>query len=187
MVQQKRPLDFVRTAELLQQRWKDTKQTGELHFIIVGGGPLFKDVKTAVNKAQLQNNFHFHDELNDTRPIYRDVDLMVMPSENEGLALVTYEAMAMKVPIFITDVGAQSELLESEFPEFLVPNDRSIAPKLADAAWPYLTDKNKCREKGEELRKYILKHHRAEETFSKMQDLYERLIEKSSALRETVS
>ncbi len=173
LTRQKQPLVFVQMAKLLIQRWKDTKQHKELHFVMVGSGPLLKKVQKIIDKCSLLHSVHLHDEVIDVRQIYKDCDLLVIPSENEGLALVTYEAMAMKLPVFFTDVGAQSELLK---PEFLVPNEDPVAPKIAQAVWPFLLDKDLRRRVGEESRSYILKHHRADLTFTKMFELYQRLL-----------
>ncbi len=98
----------------------------------------------------------------------------MMPSENEGLALVTYESMSMQTPIFFTNVGAQDELLQ---PEFLVENRKPMAKKFADAIWPYLVNSEKRQQTGVEMRNYILKHHRHEQTYLQFQALYQKLLE----------
>ncbi|MCP4698653.1 MAG: glycosyltransferase family 4 protein [Gammaproteobacteria bacterium] len=169
---QKRPLEFVRMAKLLAKRWKNSGQPYALHFIMAGSGPLMDDVRTAAGTGELENILHFHGEVADTRPVYKDCDLVAMPSENEGLALVSYEAMAMQTPVFFTDVGAQSELLGSEF----LVSARKPAEKLAEAVWPFLVDKERRQRTGEESRQYILEHHRAEQTVTHMQALYQDLL-----------
>jgi glycosyltransferase involved in cell wall biosynthesis len=100
-----------------------------------------------------------------------------MPSENEGLALVTYEAMSMKLPVFFTDVGAQSELLK---PEFLVPDEDPIAPKMVQAVWLFLLDKERRVRTGDEFRNFILEHHQAGLTFTKILELYQQLLENTT-------
>ena len=175
MVEQKRPLEFVRTAELILRWWQEQGSDGEVHFLMVGSGPLYENVQDAIVARSLSSWVHLPGEveLDDIRQVYGDLDLLIMPSANEGLALVTYEAMAMTVPVFCTDVGAQSELLQ---PEFLLPNQKPIAPKLAQAMRSYILDGDKRKEVGRKLRRHILKHHRMEQTYSQIVDLYQRLL-----------
>jgi glycosyltransferase involved in cell wall biosynthesis len=171
---QKRPLEFVRMAGLLHERWR--RETGgrpELHFVMAGGGELLEEVRASIRVAGLGRVLHLHGEVADTRPVYRDCDLIAMPSENEGLALVAYEAMAMATPVFFTDVGAQSELLPREQ---LVPDEMPVAPALARALWPYLLDGEKRRRTGEAERAYVVEHHRLDQTVAEVRGLYERLL-----------
>jgi glycosyltransferase involved in cell wall biosynthesis len=43
-----------------------------------------------------------------------DATILMMPSEYEGVALVSYEAMALGVPQIFANVGGQSELITPE-------------------------------------------------------------------------
>lgn len=173
MVRQKQPIIFVEMASILLQRWHDMGYSNELGFVMIGNGPLMVDIQAAVEKAGLSEVLRIHGETGDMRPLYKDLNLLVMPSENEGLALVTYEAMAMGLPVVFTDVGAQSELLP---PELLVPNVSPLAERLADASWPFIIDPVKRAATGNALRQHILSHHRADQSFREMEALYNRLL-----------
>lgn len=65
--------------------------------LIVGsGGPLEAEVRTlAANSARI----HFTGYLADPLPAYRALDLLVIPSTNEGMANAALEAMACGVPV----------------------------------------------------------------------------------------
>jgi len=169
---QKQPLEFIKTARLLQQRWTDTKQTTPLVFVMTGSGLLETEIKKAI-KDTPRTTILLHPQVQNTLPVYRDCDILMMTSENEGLALVSYESMAMQTPIFFTDVGAQSELLQ---PEFLIENKIPIAEKFAEAIWPYLIDPEKRHQSGIEMRNYIRKHHHHEQTHSQLLALYQKLL-----------
>jgi glycosyltransferase involved in cell wall biosynthesis len=107
--------------------------------------------------------------------MYQDCDILMMPSENEGLALVSYEAMSMQTPIFFTDVAAQNELMESEF---LVENTQPFAEKFAEALWPYLIDTEKRQRAGVKMRAYIQEHHDHKKTNLELIALYDALLTK---------
>jgi glycosyltransferase involved in cell wall biosynthesis/GT2 family glycosyltransferase len=55
----------------------------------------------------------------------RDHDVLVLPSVEEGIALVLFEAMACRLAVIATDVGGQAELLTPEA-GILVPFDGDL-------------------------------------------------------------
>jgi len=170
--QQKRPLEFIKTAQLLQRRWEETSQSNPLVFLMTGGGLLEHKIKHAIEKLS-NTKVLLQDQVEDTRPVYQDCDVLMMTSENEGLALVSYEAMAMQTPIFFTNVGAQAELLQ---PNFLIENKPPIAEKFSDAMWPYLIDSERRQQTGIKMRGYIRKHHHHEQTYTQLTALYRQLL-----------
>lgn len=174
-VHQKQPLLFVEVAKNLQDRIQREKKNEKVFFVMVGSGPLKGGIEKRIHRYGLTPRVFIHPEVIDTRPVYRDIDLLVMPSENEGLALVSYESMAMKVPVVFSDVGAQSELQE---PRYLVsPEDGDQVSAFADKIMPLIRDVDKLRQSGDALRSYILEHHRASDTIEAIERLYTRLLE----------
>lgn len=172
--QQKQPLEFIKAAQLLQKRWVEAGQTNPLVFLMTGSGLLEAEIKQAIKKAT-DTTILLHPQVQDTRPVYQDCDILMMPSENEGLALVSYEAMSMQTPIFFTDVAAQNELMESEF---LVENTQPLAEKFTEALWPYLIDSEKRQQAGKKMRAYIQEHHDHKKTNVELLALYDTLLTK---------
>lgn len=176
-VDQKRPLEFLKMAALLAGRWKKEERGGQVRFVMAGRGPLRSVIVKEAEKAGIEGILTLTGELEDTRPLYRDADVIVLPSENEGLALVTYEGLAMGTVVVSTDVGGQREILP---PEMIVPDVEPLAPALAEAVWPFLVDRELCRRAGEEGRERILREHRPEETYRAFEGLYRQLLEKGN-------
>lgn len=101
---QKRPMDFVEVARRLQS-------DESIAFLMVGDGPLAALVDEQVEKLGLQN---FH-----RQPFYRPIsdvlalsDVLVLPSDFEGMPNIILEAQAMGKPMVVTDVGNNREVLE---------------------------------------------------------------------------
>lgn len=67
--------------------------------IVGGGGPMEADVRTAAARCASAARIHFTGLLADPLPAYRALDLLVVPSTNEGMANAALEAMACGVPV----------------------------------------------------------------------------------------
>ena len=114
-VYQKRPMTVIWAMRRLL-RW--AKSVGvEISFSWVGQGPFLPFVTEYVTRSELVDHFHFYDETADVRSIMRNSDVLILPSANEGLALVAIEAVESGVIPICSNVGAMSELLP---PELLV-------------------------------------------------------------------
>ncbi|MCM8784043.1 MAG: glycosyltransferase family 4 protein [Candidatus Omnitrophica bacterium] len=115
---QKAPLDFVKGAFLVKKRFPKAK------FILVGGGPLYKEVKRLIRRLNLENNFSLLGWREDAIEIISLFDIFVLTSIWEGLPLVILEAMSLGKPIVATDVDGIRELIEDGENGFLVePGD----------------------------------------------------------------
>lgn len=101
---QKRPMDFV---ELARRFSNDPQVT----FLMAGDGPLAAQVDEQIRKIGLRNLVRC--------PFYRPIsdllaltDVLVLPSEFEGMPMIVLEAQTMGVPVVVTDVGNNREVLQ---------------------------------------------------------------------------
>lgn len=100
---QKRPFDFI----LLAQRFA----ADEASFFMVGEGMLQDEVDGFLKNNQLAHvhRMGFYKPFIDLLAV---ADVVVIPSEYEGLPLVLLNAQAMGRPVVATDVGAIREVLD---------------------------------------------------------------------------
>ena len=82
--------------------------------VIAGEGPLLEGMKRKIKKEKLDDFFVFVGNRKNTEEIYAISDLTLNTSIKEGLALTSYESLAMGVPIVSSDVGGQKELINNE-------------------------------------------------------------------------
>lgn len=70
----------------------------------------------------------------DLADFYRDLDVLILPSESEGLPNVLLEAMACGTPPLVTNVGGVPQLIEDGSNGFILPSrePETIANKLVD-------------------------------------------------------
>jgi glycosyltransferase involved in cell wall biosynthesis len=77
----------------------------ELHFVLVGDGPLRESLQQRSESLELDGVVHFVGLQEDVRPYLASMDVFMMSSMFEGLPLALLEAMAMNCPVVATGVG----------------------------------------------------------------------------------
>lgn len=93
---------------------------GETHLLIVGdGGPLREAVQRRVFQSRKASQIHWCGFHQDTRPFYHALDLLVIPSSNEGLSNVLLEAMASGIPVLASSACGNSEVITPSEDGFL--------------------------------------------------------------------
>ncbi len=133
---QKRPWLFVEIAAEVQRRAPDL----DVYFVVVGDGPERRRIEQLRAKMPSPGRLVLTGEMPHAGPVLRDTDLLVMPSAHEGLAFVSYEAMAMRVPQVFTDVNAQSELVTQETGVLIAPDERTVVEDATRATVALLRD-----------------------------------------------
>lgn len=108
---EKRPLMFVEIAKRLLLDNKD------LYFVIGGDGPLYDDVSNNID-----NNFKMLGVVK-SEEVFAFSDITINCSSLEGLALTSYESLSMSVPVVSSDVGGQTELIDSSVGGIVHYND----------------------------------------------------------------
>jgi glycosyltransferase involved in cell wall biosynthesis len=112
--------------------------------VFAGDGPERRDLGSLAAALELSDRVHFAGHQADMRPVYRALDLLVIPSRSEGLPNVLLEALQADLPVVATRVGAIPEVLSVANSGVLVPpNDphalcegiRSALAHLGDGDW----------------------------------------------------
>ena len=83
----------------------------KLHLDVVGDGPYREQFERLVRNKRLSNVVTMHAPGAPVAKLMQKSDILLLPSANEGLALVCYEAIENGVIPIASNVGAQSELL----------------------------------------------------------------------------
>ena len=99
---QKRPLDVIRLARRMAGR--------DLHFLLVGGGPLDAEVEREIANGPLPSLTRLPMR-RDVGELYDALDLCLLVSEYEGLPVFLLDGLARAIPCVATAVGEVPELL----------------------------------------------------------------------------
>jgi glycosyltransferase involved in cell wall biosynthesis len=106
---------LLAAAEMLSSRQP------RLHFVIVGDGPLASELQSAAARIAA-GRFLFLGERSDVHRLMRPFDLLVVPSEWEGLPIVNLEAMATGIPVVAFDIDGIPEAIVHGETGLLVPH-----------------------------------------------------------------
>lgn len=103
LAQEKDPLAFVALAA-------DCRDL-PLRFHIAGDGPLAGPVRRRRRRRRLEDAVSLHGFREDVEQLYRELDVIVVPSTADGRPNVALEALAMGVPVLASPVGSLPEIV----------------------------------------------------------------------------
>lgn len=87
------------------------KRRPDVHFIMVGDGPMRDELTELVDELGLSANLHFAGLLMETQRVYPAFDLLVQTSNIEGMPFALLEGMASGLPSAVINVGGVGELV----------------------------------------------------------------------------
>jgi len=104
----------------------------KMRLLIVGDGPLKNDLQKLCNDFQLNDVVVFCGYDKNIRDYYESLNILVLPSLQEGLPNVVLEAMVLNVPVISTDVGGVREIIIDGYNGWVIKsgNTLSIVAKL---------------------------------------------------------
>ncbi|MGB4497259.1 MAG: TIGR03088 family PEP-CTERM/XrtA system glycosyltransferase [Methylococcaceae bacterium] len=165
----KNQLMLIQAVAFLLKQQPDLKN--KLRLIIVGNGELLPKLRTYIDENQLQENIELLGERHDVYAILKTIDLFVLPSLAEGIALTLLEAMASGLPIIATNVGGNPELIESGVNGQLIPSENTQA--LADSILYYVNNFPCCEKQGIASRKKVETYFNLQAMTKNYFDIYE--------------
>ncbi|MDQ5985419.1 MAG: D-inositol-3-phosphate glycosyltransferase [Syntrophus sp. SKADARSKE-3] len=124
-------------------------------FILVGDGPLRKDLENQAKSLGIDKQIIFTGQRNDIRNMMAAMDVIVIPSLLEGFPMVTLEAMAMEKPIVATVIDGITEQITDGVEGILTPPRDPHA--LAQAIMSLAKDRERNRVLGNAARKRVVR------------------------------
>ena len=112
----------------------------DLILVLVGDGPDFENLQELIRSRGLEKRVVMTGNRDDARMLYAAFDVFALVSTNEGLPMVLLEAMAARVPVIATRVGAIPEVVTDKENGLLV--DPSQPEELIKALRCLYADKN---------------------------------------------
>jgi glycosyltransferase involved in cell wall biosynthesis len=166
---QKRPEVYVRSVAKVFE----LDPSCRAHFAMVGDGHLMGSVKTTIMKHGLSDRLHLLGAHPNAAELLADATILMMPSAYEGVALVSYEAMALGVPQVFADVGGQDELITPET-GILIDNGLGEETRYAQACVDLLSDPSRMEQMAKAGGRRIAMHFSAEKAAKEYAGIFER-------------
>jgi glycosyltransferase involved in cell wall biosynthesis len=142
----------------------------EARIVIVGGGPLERDMRRFAASAGLDRHVLILGERPDARDLLSLFDVFVLPSLWEGLPLVLIEAASLGKPIVASAIDGVREVLRDGETGLLVPPAKPA--ELAAAVVRLLEDRDLAARLGAAARLEISPRFTLERMVGETQNLY---------------
>jgi len=99
------------------------EREGRAFLALIGDGPLRETIEARVERLGIGRRVGFLGHVTDPPTMYRELDLLVLPSFSEAASMSVLEGMASGLPIVATAVGGTPALLAHGDAGVLVPSD----------------------------------------------------------------
>jgi len=136
--------------DILLEAYKRAKP--DAHLIFIGGGPLRSQLEAEAKGCE---NVHFlgFKPRSEALKILKASDLFVLPSRHEGLSTAILEAMALRVPVVVTKVGGNVELVDEDTGVLVEPENPD---QLGEAMVELLNNRKKAKSLAENAYKRVM-------------------------------
>lgn len=142
-------------------------------FFIVGEGDYLNTIKKKAIELDVYSDIIFTGNRVDVENFYTASDIIVYPSEYEGLGVVVLEAIFYNVPIIASDVGGIPELINEGNGVLVKCCDENA---IANEVISLLTDAEKYNNIVENMKNWYKKKKNSNEIYENMYKIYEEVI-----------
>lgn len=130
---------FLETVKILR-----TAYLPDIEALVIGDGPLRAQLISQAKALEIDDIVSFSGFVDPVYPLLSSLDVLVMPSDHEGLPMVLIEAQALEVPVVAHAVGGIPEALANGQAGYLVQDHSpaGYAQVIATALGSPHTDEN---------------------------------------------
>ena len=150
----------------------------DVDLLLAGDGPLRADLTAQVERLGLGQRVHFLGVRSDVPDLLQAVEVFTLTSVSEAASLTLLEAMASSLPVVVTNVGGNPEIVRHGKEGLLAP--RGDAESIATALLTLLDDPMAAAAMGKAGRRRVEERYRLEQTIEAYWQLYQRFARHSS-------
>lgn len=156
-------------------------RSADTDLVLVGDGPLRSELETQVSELNLSKRVHFFGIRSEVPEILAAVDVFALSSVSEAASITLLEAMASGLPVVVTAVGGNPEIVRNGIDGFLVPRGDIVG--LARALSSVLADREAATTMGTAGKDRVHEKFRLDETIGSYRAVYQGLADGRAAVR----
>jgi glycosyltransferase involved in cell wall biosynthesis len=144
----------------------------DTHLLLAGIGAEEQGIRKLTGQLGLENHVHFLGYRRDIPELLAGSDVVILPSEREGLPVGVIEAMAMEKPVVVADARGSRDLVEGGCGWVHPIGDCAILALLLGRVF---ANAGEAAVRGLKAREKVLAHYGWPRVKQKLIDIYERL------------
>jgi glycosyltransferase involved in cell wall biosynthesis len=161
-------------ATLLDAFCEVASARAEVDLLLAGDGPLRPELEAQAGRLGIAGRVQFLGVRRDVPDLLRAADVFVLTSRSEAASLTLLEAMAVGLPVVVTNVGGNPEMVRDGQEGLLVP--RGDRPAIAAAVLRLLDEPAEAARLGRAGADRVRRVYRIERTVERYFDLYRSLV-----------
>jgi glycosyltransferase involved in cell wall biosynthesis len=166
----------IKQVDMLVSVWPRVREScPDACLVVAGNGPLEDRLKEMAS-----DGIQFLGGLEDVRPLLQAADVLVLPSDSEGLPLSILEAMSCGLPCVATRVGGIPEVISDGQNGILIPV--RDPDRLVEAILKILLDPTIRESMGKRSRERILENYSLEKIAIQTSTLYQKVLQEKGIL-----
>jgi len=170
---QKRPFVFLRGIQALAQQPQAERVMP--HFFMPNVGPLFEAAREFVERHRLGDRVTFVDTTRSLEPLYRQIDLGVLPSAYEGMPYALLDALARGTPVIGSNIPVFAETIGRVDARLLAPAQEPGALAATMGLWARLPRSELLRA-GSAGRALVATEYRSRDWVGSIAEMYEEVV-----------
>ncbi|MBN1871087.1 MAG: DUF3473 domain-containing protein [Candidatus Omnitrophica bacterium] len=149
--------------------------------LIVGDGEENAYLKQRAREMRMEDNVVFAGFQKEMVPIYKSMDIFVLPSLKEGIPISLLEAMSMKVPVIASDVGGVSYVISND--DGILVRPRS-SDELKEAIFTLMNKKGLRDKLTRNAYNNVKRRFSQSQFYRNYKKIYEAMVHKSTGAQE---
>lgn len=164
----KRQIDILYAAKKLKEVYGDN-----FLVLLIGRGPNVDYICNKIGELNLNNNVQYLGYRKDINRILSITDIGLLVSLREGLPRSVMEMMTMKVPVVLTNIRGNRDLIQDGYNGFLV--DVRAPDQIANKCYEILTNKELVKKFGTNSYKRIVEEYSLQRILEELGEVYKEL------------
>ena len=165
---QKNPVCLLRAAlRVLEQTEK------RVQFFFIGDGELREELEQEISRHGVDSEIQVLGWRKDVASLLSGLDIFILPSRWEGMPLAILEAMASSLPVIVSDISGNSDLVKHDIDGLLFETDND--EQLSERILTLVNEAEKRNEMGKNGRKKVIEYYQLHYRVERMTVLYQAL------------